>query len=257
MSGLIHYKIEGEGLPIILIHGLFGSLDNLGILARDLRQHYQIISIDLRNHGLSFHSDEHNYQNMAEDVIALLDHLKLDKVSIIGHSMGGKTAMKLASLDSKRVTSLVVLDMAPIHYTKNRHDDVFAGIELVDAQRVTSRKEALETLAQRVKIEGVRQFLGKSLYKDAHGIMQWRFNASSLKQNYPNILGWDPIEPVATPTLFVKGGDSEYIISDYQSQIVQQFPNAKAHIIANTGHWLHAEKPQEVLRAIYKFYDRN
>ncbi len=255
MSALLHYKTEGHGHPIVLIHGLFGNLDNLGILARALKDHYQVISLDLRNHGLSFHDNEHSYSAMAEDVIRLMGTLNINEFSVIGHSMGGKVAMKMASLIPERVHSLIILDMAPIHYTQNRHKEVFAAIEKVAANKPTSRNEALELMKEHVKEEGVRQFLGKSLYKnnDTHD-MQWRFNVSALKEHYYDILGWNDITPVTIPTLFIKGASSEYILPEHQPDIARQFPKAKAHIVSNTGHWLHAEKPTEVLRAINKFY---
>lgn len=252
MSQLLNYKIEGEGHTTILIHGLFGNLDNLGLLARDLRQDHQVVSVDLRNHGLSFQSDEHNYELMAQDVYQLIQSLGLEQYSVIGHSMGGKVAMKLAELAKEQITQLIVLDMAPVKYSQSRHDNVFAGLKAVLAQKPTTRKQALEILAQHIELEGVRQFLGKSLYNSGEHL-EWRFNVESLWNNYWEILGWNPIEKITTPTLFIKGGDSDYLTTEHQSEVQKQFANAKAHVIANTGHWLHAEKPAEVLRAIRKF----
>ncbi len=252
MSQLLNYKIEGEGHTTILIHGLFGNLDNLGLLARDLRQDHQVVSVDLRNHGLSFQSDEHNYELMAQDVYQLIQSLELKQYSVIGHSMGGKVAMKLAELAKEQITQLIVLDMAPVKYSQSRHDNVFAGLKAVLAQKPTTRKQALEILAQHIELEGVRQFLGKSLYNSGEHL-EWRFNVESLWNNYWEILGWNPIERITTPTLFIKGGDSDYLTTEHQREVQKQFAHAKAHVIANTGHWLHAEKPAEVLRAIRKF----
>lgn len=252
MSQQLNYKLQGAGHTIVLIHGLFGNLDNLGLLARDLVNDYQVLSIDLRNHGLSFHSATHDYQSMAQDVIALLEHLSLDRYTLIGHSMGGKVAMKIASLATSKVEKLVVLDMAPVHYQVRRHDNVFAGLHAVEQQKPTSRKQALDVLAQHIELDGVRQFLSKSLYKDGDHLA-WRFNVTSLFANYTNILAWETVEPTPISTLFVKGADSDYLQAEHQSQIQAQFPNAKAHVIANTGHWLHAEKPAEVLRVIRRF----
>ncbi|KJY85365.1 histidine kinase [Vibrio galatheae] len=252
MSHLLNYKLEGEGHTIVLIHGLFGNLDNLGLLARDLRSDHQVLSIDLRNHGLSLHSDEHNYRLMAQDVFALLQHLQLNNYTLIGHSMGGKVAMKLAELAETNINKLLVLDMAPVKYTVSRHDNVFDGLKAVIELKPTQRKQALDILAQHIELEGVRQFLGKSLYNNGEHLA-WRFNVTSLWNNYQEILGWQPITPIATPTLFIKGGDSDYLTAEHQLDVQRQFPNAKAHVIANTGHWLHAEKPAEVLRAIRKF----
>lgn len=252
MSYQLNYKLEGEGHTIVLIHGLFGNLDNLGLLARTLKEDYQVLSVDLRNHGLSFHSDCHNYQALAQDVADLLNQLDIQQVSIIGHSMGGKVAIKLSELIEDRVERLIVLDMAPVKYQQNRHDNVFSGLKAVEQQKPSNRKQAMEILSQHIELEGVRQFLGKSLYNDGDHVA-WRFNVAHLFDNYHNILDWQPIKRIATLTLFIKGGDSDYLTVEHQPEIQAQFSQAKAHVIANTGHWLHAEKPAEVLRAIKKF----
>ncbi len=252
MSALLNYKLEGEGHTVVLIHGLFGSLDNLGLLARDLKNDHQVLSIDLRNHGQSFHSDEHNYALMAADVDQLLTHLNIQQATIIGHSMGGKVAMKLADIAADKVAQLVILDMAPVAYTERRHENVIAGLEAVLEQKPSSRSEAMVILAKHVEIDGVRQFLGKSMMNQ-DSVMVWRFNVAALKANYAYIMGWEPIARCDTPTLFIKGGDSNYLTVEHQPQVQAQFSQAKAHVIANTGHWLHAEKPTEVLRAIRKF----
>ena len=252
MSALLNYKLEGEGHTIVLIHGLFGNLDNLGLLARDLVKDHQVLSVDLRNHGLSFHSDDHHYALLAQDVNLLLDHLNIHSVTLVGHSMGGKAVMKLASIAPEKVQQLIVLDMAPVAYTTRRHDNVFAGLNAVIEAKPLNRRNAMDVLSQHIEIEGVRQFIGKSLYNNGQ-YMTWRFNVASLEKNYWNILGWDNIDPCDVPTLFIKGGDSDYLMPEHQTAIQAQFTNAKAHVVAKTGHWLHAEKPAEVLRAIRKF----
>lgn len=252
MSALLNYKLEGDGQAIVLLHGLFGSLSNLGLLARDLSQDHRVISLDLRNHGLSFKSQQHDYTLMAQDVIDTLGALGIDKAIIIGHSMGGKVAMKMAALAPALTEKLIVMDMAPVAYQQRRHDNVFNGLHAVMEQKPTSRHEALQLLAQHIELDGVRQFLAKSLYKEGHHLA-WRFHVDALINNYDSILGWTPIEQTNIPTLFVKGGDSDYLTAEHQSLVQQQFSQAKAHVIAGTGHWLHAKKPAEVLRAIRKF----
>lgn len=253
MSSLLNYKLEGEGHTVVLIHGLFGSLDNLGLLARDLRQDHQVLSIDLRNHGHSFHSDTHDYAHLASDVAQLLEHLNLDSVTVIGHSMGGKVAMKLTEVAPDKLRKIVALDMSPVAYKVRRHEHIFAGLQQVIDTPPTTRAQALALLAQHVNEDGVRQFLAKSLYKTEENKLAWRFNVPALRKNYEQVLGWEPIAQTAIPTLLIKGGDSEYLLPEHQATIQAQFSNAKAHVIANTGHWLHAEKPTEVLRAIRKF----
>ena len=252
MSALLNYKLEGEGHTVVLIHGLFGNLDNLGLLARDLKTDHQVLSVDLRNHGLSLHSEQHNYALLAQDIKQLLEHLDIRDAIVIGHSMGGKTAMKLADIAADRMRQLVVMDIAPYAYREHRHQQVFAGLSAVEEQKPTSRSAAMAILAEHIELDGVRQFLGKSMY-NRDGIMAWRFNVAALKANYAFIMGWEPIACCTIPTLFIKGGDSDYLTAEHQSQVQAQFSQAKAHVIANTGHWLHAEKPVEVLRAIRKF----
>lgn len=252
MSTLLNYKLQGSGPTVILIHGLFGNLDNLGLLARDLEKDHQVLSMDLRNHGQSFHSDEISYELMAEDVHDLITHLELDNCILIGHSMGGKVAMKLASNHPEYISKLIVLDMAPYAYTERKHDNVFDGLKAVLSSPPSNRAQAMALLSEHITMDGVRQFLGKSLYREGDH-MQWRFSVSAIWDNYWNILGWEPIAATDIATLFLKGADSDYLTQKHQSQVQTQFSNAKAHVIANTGHWLHAEKPQEVIRAIRRF----
>jgi len=181
----------------VLIHGLFGSLDNLGLLARPLSEQYRVISVDLRNHGASFHSGEMSYPQQGADVIALLDQLGLEQVALVGHSMGGKVAMQVAKQAPARVDRLVVADIAPVAYPHARHQNVFAGLNAT-----------LERLPQ------------------------------------SRIMGWpDDQTRFEGQTLFIKGGDSDYMQPQYTETVMAQFPAAKARIIAGTGHWLHAEKP--------------
>ena len=227
----------------MLIHGLFGSLDNLGLLARPLSEHYRVISVDLRNHGTSFPSDEMSYPQQGADVIALLDQLGLEQVALVGHSMGGKVAMQVAKLAPARVDRLVVADIAPVAYPHARHQNVFAGLHATLANPPQSRAEAEALLAQYVEIPGVRQFLLKSFAKTEAG-WAWRFNVPALERNYANIMGWpDDQTRFEGPTLFIKGGDSDYVQPQYTETVMAQFPAAKARVIAGTGHWLHAEKP--------------
>ncbi|MDM5122312.1 alpha/beta fold hydrolase [Aeromonas rivipollensis] len=239
----MNFKDQGQGPVVVLIHGLFGSLDNLGLLARPLSEHCRVISVDLRNHGASFHSDEMSYPQQGADVIALLDHLALDKVALVGHSMGGKVAMQVAKLAPARVDRLVVADIAPVAYPHARHQNVFAGLNATLANPPQSRAEAEALLAQYVEIPGVRQFLLKSFAKTEAG-WGWRFNVPALERNYANIMGWpDDQTRFEGPTLFIKGGDSDYVQPQYTETVMAQFPAAKARVIAGTGHWLHAEKP--------------
>ncbi|PJC85477.1 histidine kinase [Vibrio sp. HA2012] len=269
MSALLNYKQNGTGHTILLIHGLFGNMDNLGLLERELVSDYRVISLDLRNHGHSFHSDQHNYQLMAEDVVTLIHTLALEDVTLIGHSMGGKVAMKVSDLIPETIRCQVIMDMAPVAYKKRKHDAVFAGLNAVSAASPSSRAEAMAILAEHINLDGVRQFLGKSLYRHQNHLNRhqnhlnpqqnhfiWRFNVPSLEKNYLSILDWETIALCHVPTLFLKGADSDYLLAEYQDAVTAQFAHAKAHVIANTGHWLHAEKPAQVTRVIKRFLNQ-
>lgn len=252
MSALLNYRQKGTGQTILLIHGLFGNMDNLGLLERELASDYQVISVDLRNHGKSFHSEEHNYQVMAEDIIALIRHLQLANVTLIGHSMGGKVAMKVTTMIPETISQQVIMDIAPVVYKERKHDSVFAGLNAVLEKAPTSRSEAMCILAEHIHMDGVRQFLGKSLYR-LNDVFTWRFNVSSLEKNYLSILDWKAEAVCEVPTLFLKGENSDYLGSQHQSAVNTQFSHAKAHVISHTGHWLHAEKPLQVTRSIKRF----
>ncbi|PSW07487.1 alpha/beta fold hydrolase [Photobacterium lipolyticum] len=251
----LHYRVEGQGDTIILIHGLFGSSDNLGLLARTLKDNYKVISIDLRNHGKSPHTQTFTYHEMANDILTVVEQLDIELFSVIGHSMGGKVAMALTALAAARMNHLIVLDIAPVHYLVHRHQNVFAGLREVANRTVSNRSEAETYLAQHIIEPGVRQFLLKSFAK-SENVYRWRFNVEGLIANYDTIMGWDELPPFQGKTLFIKGQGSEYILPEHREAITKQFPQAKAHMVANTGHWLHAEKPETVNRIILTFLQR-
>lgn len=249
----LNFKIQGEGKPLLLIHGLFGSLDNLGGLAKVLAEHYQVYQIDLPNHGQSPRSESVDYVSQATAVKEFLDQQKLEKVTVVGHSMGGKVAMMLAQLYPDYLEDLVVMDIAPVEYKVRRHDSVLAGLNASMAQPILSRKEAEAKLAEHIVEPGVRQFLLKSLAKTEDGTFDWRFNVPTLEARYADITGWQEHAIFEGDTLFLKGANSDYISAEHREDIERQFPRAKAHVIANTGHWLHAEKPDTVARVITRF----
>ncbi|PHM41959.1 esterase [Xenorhabdus szentirmaii] len=234
--------------PIVLIHGLFGDLNNLGILGRDLQQHYPVLQIDVRNHGISPHVDDMGYRNMAQDVLALLDELNVPEATIIGHSMGGKIAMTMTAIAPERIEKIVVIDMAPVAYPVRRHDSIFAALNKVTAASATTRQIATEIMRQDIQEEGVIQFLQKSFRQG-----EWKFNLSILQKEYEKIIGWETIPAWHKPALFIRGGNSDYVTEEYREDIINQFPKATAWVVAGCGHWVHAEKPEAVLRAIHRF----
>ncbi|MBO1519086.1 alpha/beta fold hydrolase [Oceanisphaera pacifica] len=249
----LNFRRQGQGQAVIVIHGLFGSLDNLNGLSKALAVNYDVISVDLRNHGLSPRSAHLDYPTMAKDIIALIEQLALSKPILIGHSMGGKVAMMAAGLAPELIRAIIVADMAPVAYTQARHNAVFAGLQAVIKAEPQDRKSADEVLGQHVQMMGVRQFLLKSFIPNSP-TKPWRFNVPALLEHYPNIMGWPGFEsPYSGPVLFIKGGESDYLTPEYQAEVIRQFPKAKAKVIAGTGHWLHAEKPQLFNRLVEDF----
>lgn len=236
--------------PVVLIHGLFGSLDNLGVLARDLGQDRTLLQLDLRNHGLSGRSDEMSYLAMAQDVLETLDEYGIEKAIVIGHSMGGKVAMALTSIAPERIDKLVLIDIAPVDYHVRRHDEIFAAINAVSEAGIKTRSQAAALMREHIKEEGVIQFLLKSF---ADGV--WKFNVPVLWKQYEQIVGWQPLPACDLPALFIRGGDSPYVDESHREALLSQFPKARAHVVAGAGHWVHAEKPEAVLRAIHRFID--
>ncbi|WP_312241781.1 esterase [Pantoea sp.] len=240
---------DSHSLPILLIHGLFGSLDNLGMLARGLKNDRPLIQVDVRNHGLSPRSDKMNYHVMAQDMLDTLDAHGIDKVAAIGHSMGGKIAMALSALAPERLEWLVLIDIAPVDYQTRRHDDIFAAINAVSEAGARQRGEAAQIMRGLIQEEGVIQFILKS-FNDG----EWRFNVPALWENYRAISGWEKVPTWPHPALFIRGGDSAYLDNQYRDALLSQFPKAHAHVISGAGHWVHAEKPEAVLRAVRRFF---
>ncbi|MDQ9021396.1 alpha/beta fold hydrolase [Acinetobacter sichuanensis] len=240
---------DQQRTPLVLIHGLFGSLSNLGGIARALYATHAVLQIDVRNHGQSPHSSEMNYQVMAQDILETLDHLNIQQFSVIGHSMGGKVAMKLTELAVERLEQLVILDIAPFAYQENHHDQIFKALFAVKNAAIQSRKEATEIMREFLKEEMVIQFLLKSFNKG-----QWLFNVDALYAHYQDILSWVDIPQWSKPTLFVRGENSPYIGKAlYVNAIEAQFSHAQLETVANAGHWLHAEQPEKVLNFIQAY----
>ncbi len=249
---ILHTDITGQGEPLVLIHGLFGSYENLGVIARSLQDKFQIINLDLRNHGRSPHSEQMNYPLMAADVLETLDAQGLNQVSVLGHSMGGKVAMQLALQAPERVKKLILADISPV-VNEPRHAGILRAMQQIDLTTLQDRREADQQLSATVTELGVRQFLLKNLVKEGN-TFSWRLNLPALVANYPEILAAPQAkEPYLGPVLFIKGGDSDYLQPSHQDAIQQLFPHAKAKVIQGTGHWLHAEKPAAFSKIVADF----
>ena len=240
---LLNHKIYGQGVPVIVIHGLFGSATNLGMLIKQLKTDYQVIAVDVRNHGLSMRHHSMHYDDMANDIIQLMDHLAIEQAHIVGHSMGGKIAMRTALNFPARVISLAVADIAPVIYPP-RHDNVFNGLKNIPLTSINSRSEAQTKLAEHVEEAGVQQFLLKGLYKNEQGQYDFHYALDTIIAQYDTISDWPATDKqYDKPVLFIKGMNSDYITNAHKSAIGQFFPHAKAKLVQGTGHWLHAEKP--------------
>ncbi len=262
MSVELNHRITGEGKPLILLHGLFGSLENLGGIARRLQDEWQIHALDERNHGSSPHTDTMDYPSMAEDVLAYMDAQGLDKASILGHSMGGKVAMQVALMAPERVEKVIVADISPVSY-KPHHDVILEGLRSLDLTNVRTRQDADRLLAEFVETPGVRQFLLKNLERvpgdeqSADGPMfRWRLNLPVIDACYANLAKAPEGDgPFNGPVLFLKGAESAYIQEKHRDQIMRLFPSAELRIIQDTGHWLHAEKADTFAALCRRFLD--
>ncbi|WP_415902870.1 alpha/beta fold hydrolase [Neptuniibacter sp. QD29_5] len=248
----LNYQIHGEGEPLIILHGLFGTLENWGAQIKVLSEHFQVIAADMRNHGRSPHSAEIDYELMASDIAELMQDLKLNKAHIIGHSMGGKAAMQFAITHPELIAKLVIVDIAPVEYTPH-HDDVFKGLFSVDLASLKSRSDADKQLADYVDELGVRAFLLKNLYRTKDKKFAWRMNLDALHSQYSNISAAPQGNPYTNPVLFIKGAKSDYLLPKYRDAVLGLFPKADYKIIQSAGHWPHAEKPAEFTQLILDY----
>ncbi|MGL4858319.1 MAG: alpha/beta fold hydrolase, partial [Enterobacteriaceae bacterium] len=208
--------------PIVTLHGLFGDLNNIGSLARALQKYATTLQVDLRNHGRSPHAAEMNYPLMAEDVAGLIEQLNLPPVTLIGHSIGGKTAMALTALIPQHIDRVIVLDIAPVTYHGRHHDEIFAALQSVIDQGISTRHDAEKVMNQLLDDKLVVQFLLKSFDQGS-----WRFNLSALLNNYEALMGWQALPPWPGPILFLKGEFSPYIKQADQEAVLRQFPAAQ------------------------------
>lgn len=253
----LFFRKSGAGKPLIILHGLFGISDNWTALSRLWSQYFTVYAVDLRNHGQSPHSDEWNYEVMANDIIELMGDEKLTDVTVLGHSMGGKVAMRLAIDFPMALSKLVVIDIAPRQYTPH-HGDVLAAIAKVNPQTLSSRKEAESILRETLKDEGTIQFLLKNLFwkenADETKTLDWRFNVEVITRNIHEVnAATMPPLICETETLFLRGSRSQYILPEDEADIKVQFPNSQVLTIQDAGHWVHADQPLSVYEKVLEF----
>lgn len=248
----LHHRILGEGRPLVILHGLFGNSDNWQTHAKKLADYFQVILVDQRNHGHSDWSDDFSYDLLAEDLHELLTDLGLDDVMLLGHSMGGKTAMRYAQLYPENIEKLIVADMGIKRYPPH-HQDILEGLRKVDLNIVRSRGEVESILEPYIPVVGTRQFLLKNLYWKEKGQLAWRMNIPVLEREMEQILAELPEDEVLIQTLFIRGALSQYIPDEDIPEIEEQFPDSTFVTIPNAGHWVHAEAPEAFLNAVLEF----
>jgi esterase len=241
----LNYVKQGQGPCVVVCHGLYGSLANFTSLAKHLEQNYTVIRVDLRNHGKSPHVLEMTQQAMANDLVVLLGELGLEQAVVVGHSLGGKVAMTFAQQNPQLVSGLVIVDVAPVEYPADSHNNVFTALKSVHLTAIKSRKDADEALTQHLAETSLRQFLLTNLQHTASGF-QWRINLGVLISEYHDIAAAPPAAPpYIGPVSLIKGSESTYINDAMLPVVKQRFPNCIVNTVDGAGHWLHAEKPAE------------
>tara|TARA_Y100001972_G_scaffold124522_1_gene173860 strand:- start:8703 stop:9464 length:762 start_codon:yes stop_codon:yes gene_type:complete len=249
----LNFRILGEGEPVVVLHGVFGASDNWQTVGKSLAENFAVYLVDLRNHGLSPHSDEMNYPVMAQDIRELIENENLGRAHIVGHSMGGKVAMELATSFPEVVKSLVVVDIAPKYYPPH-HQEILNSFKTLDLKNLTSRKDADDALSSKLTNPGVRQFILKNLGRNDDGSFEWKLNHQAIDENIENIgKGLEEGKTFSGQSLFINGSNSDYIRGEDHELILSHFPKAQFKTVNGAGHWVHAEKPGEITSILIDF----
>lgn len=249
----LFYREFGQGNPVIILHGLFGFSDNWQTIAKSLADHHLVITPDLRNHGRSPHVPGHSYPEMADDLKTFMEAHWVFSAALVGHSMGGKAAMQLALSHPDLVERLVVVDIAPGRAEDN-HSSIFDALLDMDLSKMKSRQEAETYLSERIADVGTRQFLLKNITRESDGSYTWKMNLPVLRRHFNDILA--PVEsadPFDKPVLFIRGSRSNYIKDADFPLIKTLFPQAEIVTVEDAGHWVHADKPAELLLLLKQF----
>lgn len=250
----LHSQIIGNGMPFIILHGFLGMSDNWKTLGNKFSEAgCEMHLVDQRNHGRSFHDTDFSYEVLVEDLKTYCDEHNLEDIILLGHSMGGKTAMLFATEYPELVSKLLVADISPRFYPVH-HDAILDGLSALDFSEVKSRGAADQFLSKYVQEPGTRMFLLKNLYWIEKGQLALRMNLEVLKDNVSEVGEALPIHSkFEKPTLFLRGDKSEYVMSTDEKLIKQHFPLAEIETISNAGHWLHAENPVDFYDTVIKF----
>lgn len=254
---ILHSNILGKGKPFIFLHGFLGMSDNWKTIGTKFSEKgYEVHLMDQRNHGRSFHSDEFDYESMVKDLKSYIDEHQLKDIILLGHSMGGKTAMLFAVKFPELVSKLIVADISPRYYPTH-HDAILKGLSSLDFDIIKSRGEADDTLKRYVSDVGTRQFLLKNLYWETKEKLALRLNLEVLKEQVNEVGEALPMHTTyEKDTLFLRGDRSEYIALSDEDVIKTHFPKAKIETIANAGHWLHAENPTDFFDKVNEFVNQ-
>lgn len=238
---------------MLVLHGVFGSSDNWQSMGKALAAHFTTYLIDQRNHGLSPHHHQMDYEVMSSDLLELMEAEGLKSAFVVGHSMGGKTAMSFAAKYPELVDKLVVVDIAPKYYPPH-HQNILKGYRSIDLPKLETRKQAEEQLMELIPDLGVRQFILKNLHRDTDGTFSWKINLDAIEAHVEDLGQGLPSEAIfEKATLFIAGEHSNYIQLGDHGLIAGHFPQSKIVTVAGAGHWVHAEKPNEVAGLIIEF----
>lgn len=251
----LNFKTYGHsGHPIIILHGLLGMLDNWQTQSKLYAEAgLKVYALDQRNHGKSPHSDVFNFEAMAADVLDFMQQHRIPSAFVLGHSMGGKTAMQFALTNPELVDKLVVVDVAPKKYP-SAHDEILDAMASLKLKEYTTRQQADNEIAKRLPKYSLRQFILKNLTRTESGELKWEVNLSIIKKHYSEIA--DDITATGVfpkPAIFIKGGQSSYIQQGDERRIHRLFPSSDIVTISDAGHWIHAEKPEEFGNVVLKF----
>jgi esterase len=253
----LHHKVLGEGEPLLVLHGLFGTLDNWQTLAKTWSEQWQVYLIDQRNHGRSPQVHSISYPEMAQDLAEFMDQNRILKAHVLGHSMGGKVAMEFALNYPDLVDKLIVVDIAPKPYPPG-HDDIFRALFAIDMATLQNRQEAETILGQHIDDWGTRQFLLKNLSRLPEGGFEWKMNLPVIHRDYANILANLRFTyPFEGPCLFIRGAQSRYVLDEDFLTIQAHFPHAILQTVANAGHWVHADQPAALSTLVIDFLTKN
>ena len=255
IMGHLNYKELGEGQAVVILHGLLGMLDNWQTFSKALSASYKVYSVDQRNHGRSFHSPEFNYKILAEDLVTFLDELELKQVYLIGHSMGGKAVMQFMMDYPQRTKKAVIVDITP-RGTTGSHESIFEALLSLDLKKVQSRKEVQQQLTEFGFELSTILLLMKNLSRQKEGGYVWKANIQGLYDNYKNIVaGVSSDQVIEDEILFVKGSRSQYIRDEDKLEIESLFPNFQIEEIKDAGHWIHTDKPENLLSLVNHFFN--